>query len=276
MSRLVAMIMAFFSVGLVFFVTNLKADAEKDRKAFVKYFANKFSDTPQADFINGIYSIDAPSREQWEAIEEFPPYELDLEEGEALYETPFKNGKTYANCFGDKGRQHYPYFDEKMKQVITLELAINQCRKANKEKPLKYKKGAIAKIAAYMAYQARGEKIDVNIASEGARKAYEEGKRFYYSKRGQLNFSCATCHVYGSGQYVRADRLSPGIGHTSHFPVYRSKWQALGTLHRRFAGCNQQVRAKAFKAQSKEYRNLEFFLAYMSNGLEINGPGARK
>jgi sulfur-oxidizing protein SoxA len=47
-------------------------------------------------------------------------------------------------------------------------------------------------------------------------------------------------------------------------------------MHRRFGGCNEQVRAKAFPAQSPEYRNLEYFLTYMSNGLEVNGPGARK
>jgi hypothetical protein len=46
--------------------------------------------------------------------------------------------------------------------------------------------------------------------------------------------------------------------------------------HRRFVGCNKQVRAKAFKPQGDEYRNLEYFLTYMSNGIPWNGPGARK
>jgi sulfur-oxidizing protein SoxA len=36
------------------------------------------------------------------------------------------------------------------------------------------------------------------------------------------------------------------------------------------------VRAKDFKAQGEEYRNLEYFLTAMSNGLEFNGPSARK
>jgi sulfur-oxidizing protein SoxA len=58
--------------------------------------------------------------------------------------------------------------------------------------------------------------------------------------------------------------------------VYRSKWGELGTLHRRFGGCNKQVRAKPFKPQSEEYRNLEYFLTHMSNGIEFNGPSARK
>ncbi len=58
--------------------------------------------------------------------------------------------------------------------------------------------------------------------------------------------------------------------------MYRSKWGELGTLHRRFDGCNKQVRAKPFKAQGEEYRNLEYFLTHMTNGMDFNGPSARK
>ncbi len=57
---------------------------------------------------------------------------------------------------------------------------------------------------------------------------------------------------------IRADKLSPALGHVSHFPVFRSKGGELGTLHRRYGGCNKQVRAKPFPAQSDEYRALEY------------------
>ena len=106
--------------------------------------------------------------------------------------------------------------------------------------------------------------------------AYEEGKKFYYTKRGQLNFACANCHVQNPGNKVRTEIISPPYGHTTGWPVYRSKWGNMGTLHRRFGGCNEQVRAKAFQPQGPEYRNLEYFLTYMSNGLPLNGPSARK
>ena len=128
-----------------------------------------------------------------------------------------------------------------------------------------------------MAYTSRGNKFNIVIPDDPrALAAYEKGKEFYYSKRGQLNFSCSNCHLGSSGMMVRADKLSPALGQPTHFPVYRSKWGEMGTLHRRFGGCNEQVRAKAFPAQSEEYRNLEYFLTYMSNGLEVNGPGARR
>lgn len=270
------LLLAFLYAG----TSSVYAGPEEDRKAFVKYFSDRFADVSFDDYANGVYALDTDLREQWQAIEDFPPYELAIERGQTLFETPFTNGKSYADCFENGGigvRQNYPYFDTDRGEVITLELTINECREANGEKPLRYKKGDIAAVSAYMAYTSRGKKFDVEIPSDPrALAAYEEGKRFYYSKRGQLNFSCADCHLGASGMMIRADKLSPALGHPTHFPVYRSNWGELGTLHRRFAGCNEQVRAKSFKAQSEIYRNLEYFLTYMSNGLETNGPGARR
>lgn len=256
-----------------------QASPEADREKFVEFFLDRFKETEFSDFQNGVYAIDLPSREQWEAMEEFPPYEIAIENGEAMWNTPFANGKTYADCFGpvEQVRGKYPYFDTDMGEIRTLEGDINACREANGEKALKLKKGAIADLSAYIGYQARGQKIDVEIPNDPrAMAAYEMGKNLYYRKSGQLNMACADCHMYYSGRKARADLLSPSLGHTSHFPVYRSKWGELGTLHRRFAGCHKNIRAKPFAAQGEEYKALEYFLAYMSNGIEINAPGARK
>ena len=256
------------------------ATPEEDLAEFRDFYAKRFPATPFDDYINGVYSIDPESRAQWEDIEEFAPYELNISNGETLFNTPFANGNSYADCFENGGigiRQNYPYFDSDRGEVITLELAINECREANGEKPLKWKRGPIADISAYMAYTSRGNVFDIKIPDDPrALAAYERGKKHFYQKRGQLNMACADCHKFYSGNLVRADLLSPALGHLSHFPVYRSKWGGLGTTHRRYGGCNGQVRAKPYPAQSEEYRALEYFHTYMSNGLVVNGPGARK
>ena len=162
-------------------------------------------------FANGVYSINADARSQWEAIEEFPPYEIDIEDGETLWNTPFANGNTYASCFGGTAavRTQYPYFDTDKGEIVTLEGSINKCRKDNGEKPLKYKKGKIAQLSAYMAFESRGQVFDVKIPNDDALAAYVRGKRHFYQKRGQLNLACADCHVYNSGMNARADLLSP-------------------------------------------------------------------
>ena len=258
----------------------VQASPQQDLKEFRSYFTKRFPDVPKKEFVNGVYAIDEASRKQWESIEEFPPYELSVDKGKKLFETPFKNGKTYASCFRNGGigiKQNYPYFDTASGKVVTIEGAINACRVKNGEKALGWKKGKLADISAYMAYTSRGNKTNVKIPSDpGAMAAYERGKNHFYAKRGQLNMSCADCHQWNAGNRVRADLLSPALGHTTHFPVYRSKWGSLGTLHRRYGGCNKQVRFKPFKAQSDEYKALEYFHTFVNNGLELNGPGARK
>ncbi|MCG8426758.1 MAG: sulfur oxidation c-type cytochrome SoxA [Chromatiales bacterium] len=256
------------------------ASPEEDRAIFQKYFKERFPAVPTEEFANGVYSIDPVGRENWEAIEEFPPYETFIDAGQEMWEKPFANGKTYKDCFPDgpaiAGK--YPHWDKKKGSVITLPMALNACLKANGEKPLKYKKGPINNILSYIAYESRGQVTNVVIPKDDPRamEAYEMGKKFYFTKRGQLNFSCANCHLQNAGMRLRTEILSPALGHTTHFPVYRSKWGTVGSLHRRFTGCNKQVRAKPFKAHGEEYRNLEYFLTYQSNGLELNGPGARK
>ncbi|MCP4187223.1 MAG: sulfur oxidation c-type cytochrome SoxA [Gammaproteobacteria bacterium] len=256
----------------------LASTPTEDLKAFQQYYMDRFPDTPKSDFNNGVYSIDAAARETFESIEEFAPYEIDIEKGEELYHKPFANGGTYNDCFGEPGVRHlYPQFDSETGKIVTLESAINDCRKAAGEKKLKYKKGTIAELTAYMAYESRGNVFDIKIPNDPRALAhYNRGKRHWYSKRGQLNMACADCHWTNAGNMLRAERLGPAFGHMTHFPKYRAKWGNLGTPHRRFAGCNSQVRAKPFKAQSDEYKALEYFLTYMGNGLEANGPATRK
>lgn len=264
-----------------------QATPDDDLKTFRSYFTKKFPDTPVNDFINGVYSVDKASREQWEAFEEFPSYEIFVDKGEELFNTPFANGKGFKDCFPDykKGiKQDYPHYDTDKGEVVTLEGDINKCLTDNGEKPYKWKKGKITHLGAYLTYLSRGNKTHVVVPDDaGAVAAYNRGKKHFYAKRGQLNMACADCHYYYSGSKIRADILSPALGHTTGFPVYRNKWagksksgDGMGTIHRRYGGCNKQVRAKPFKAQSDEYKALEYFHTYMSNGLEINGPSQRK
>ncbi|WP_455203720.1 sulfur oxidation c-type cytochrome SoxA [Kaarinaea lacus] len=256
------------------------AGPEEDRKAYQDYFKKRFPSVLFDEFINGVYAIDQGSREQWESIEELPPYEIAVDEGEVLVNKPFKNGRNIASCFKNKGigvAANYPYFDVRKGQVITLAVDVNDCLTKNDEPTLKYAQGPMASILAYLASMSRGRPIAVEDPSfhPAALDAYKSGKQFYYARRGKLNLSCAHCHVDHSGRKLRANILGPGLGQVSHFPVYRSKWGNVGTLHRRMEGCIKQMNAKPFGPQSEEYRNLEYFMTYMSNGLTWNGPGIR-
>jgi len=254
-------------------------DPAAEAKAFRNYFTKKFPDVKLEDFVNGPYSLNQDMRRQWEQIEQFPPYEFSLEKGKELFAKPFTNGKRYADCFPNQGigvRQNYPYFDEKDGKVVTLELALNDCRESNGEPAVSYLGDDMAALTAYMAFTSRGKPFDIRIPNDPrALEAYQDGKRYFYTRRGQLNFSCATCHVQNPGQRIRAEVLAPALGILNAMPIYRSEWGGMATISRRFTTCNSQIRGVPLEPQSQEYRDLEYYLSYVSNGLPISGPGAR-
>jgi L-cysteine S-thiosulfotransferase len=254
-------------------------DPDADFKAFRNYFTKLFPNVPLNDFVNGPYSMDADLRKQWKAIDDFPPYDFAIDRGKEMFATPFKNGKTYGDCFADKGigiRQNYPYFDLKTGEVITLELALNRCREANGEEPYSYVKDEMASLTAYMAFTSRGKPFDIKIPNDPlALAAYQKGEEYFYGRRGQLNFSCASCHVQNPGDHIRTEVLAPALGIVAAMPIYRSEWNGMGTMSRRLVTCNSQVRGVPLKPQDELYRDVEYYLSYMSNGLPISGPGAR-
>jgi len=291
--------------------SDFNEQAEKDRLALIKYFEAKFEDPfknrntffPYStddelknnimsglkfqDFSKGNYSFSKNGRMSYDEIKEFPPYEEFVENGEALYEKSFANGKSFKDCFPDPAvaGSMYPYFDEKKKDVMTLTVAVNECLTSNGEQAWNANKGKIAHLEAYFAQEAQDaeKKIDVKINSKEAMEAYNRGKEYYYTQRGYLNLSCAECHVQGAGQRVRNESLSPFLGQVTHFPVYRLKWGAadanndgLGTLERRMSGCIKDQGQVPPKYDAKEMKDLLFFMAYMSNGMKIDGPDIRK
>ncbi len=254
-------------------------DPTLDTKAFQSYYQQQFPKLPLKDYVNGSYNFSASLRKQWKQILEFPPYSFAVDDGKTLFETKFPNGKSYASCFPNGGigiAQNYPMFDGKTGKVVTLGLAINQCRTDNGLKPLKLTKGPLADIDAYMTSTSDGKPINVVVPNnKAALAAYTVGKEYFYSRRGQLNFSCASCHVQASGLHLRGDILAPALGMTASFPLYRSKWGDMGTLVRRFIGCNEKVKGAPLKADSPVYADLAYFLTTMSNGLPVAGPGSR-
>ncbi len=263
------------------FPFSLMATPLDDLREFRKIYYDLFPQLKLEDYADGIYAIDPISRQSWLAIEEFPPYEPAIDAGKLLFETALKKGKFYGDCFENKGMaiaQHYPLWDEARAEVITLAMAINNCRLKYQLPPLDYQRGEIAQILAYMTYTSRGKRINIKVPKNNPKAvaAYQQGKNYYYQRRGQLNFSCALCHVKYAGKRIRSEVLSPALGHPSGWPTYRLKWGEVGTLHRRFIECHRQIRADAPKAQSIELRNLEYFLTFMSNGIPINAPSTRR
>src|SRR4029078_3289567 len=98
----------------------------------------------------------------------------------------------------------------------------------------------------YMALTSRGTPFDIKIPTEPrALEAYQKGQEYFYTRRGQLNFFCATSHVQSPGERIRAEVLAPALGILNAMPIYRSEGSCMGTTCRRFTTCNSQTRRRA-------------------------------
>ncbi|WP_455205657.1 sulfur oxidation c-type cytochrome SoxA [Kaarinaea lacus] len=255
------------------------AGPAEDLQSYQNFFKQRFPEMSLQDLSKGMYNFSDDKRSQYEDIMEFPPYEVSIEEGKELFDTEFKNGKTYADCFDNGGKEiahTYPRFDSKTGKVQTLAAAVNQCREANGEKPLDYLKGNLVKILAYMADSSRGKPIQVSVPDDPrALAAYNEGKKIYFTRRGPRDFACYHCHWEASGLRIRGNELSPAVGQAANFPVYRSKWGDIGTIQRRYKGCMNNIGAVPLPVQSEAMNNLEYFHTFLSNNVPMSAPNSR-
>mgnify|MGYP007125388725 CR=1 FL=1 len=83
-------IYAFFLLFVAAFST--KATPLEDQQQLRQYYQQLFPTLKPADYAQGVYAIDPIAKQSWLAINEFPPYQPALEEGEILFNTPFKKG----------------------------------------------------------------------------------------------------------------------------------------------------------------------------------------
>ncbi|NOX25133.1 MAG: sulfur oxidation c-type cytochrome SoxA [Deltaproteobacteria bacterium] len=214
--------------------------------------------------------------------EEGNPADFLLDDGKDLANKVVgSKGKSCASCHGKdavklKGAATtFPRYDAALKGIMTFPLQINTCRERQMgAKPLKYESYDQLALTMYIKSLSNGMPIRVSIDGL-AQPFYKKGEATYYRRQGQLNFSCAICHVQYAGYKARANLISNNKHHADHWPGYRLKWNKTGSLQRRFRGCLKNMRAKRKPYESAEYRDLELYLTYINNGDLIQVPGMR-
>lgn len=267
------------AIGLTLLSLGARADPEEDRQRLWHYYSQKFPHVKVEDHVYGALAFDPDARDQYDAIMDFPPFWLQLDKAERLFKTPFRNGRTYADCLPNGGRMiagNYPMFDVARGRVVTFENLLNECRVRNGEEAYDYDDAAsMGLLTAYARSLSDGMKMNIKVDSEAARQAYEEGKRIFYQRMGQLNFSCASCHVEAAGRRMRSEVLSPVTGQAVHWPVFRGGDEVM-TLQMRYTECYGYMRQVADQPGSTRLNNLEYFHAYMSNGMPLQASVFRK
>ena len=232
-----------------------------------------------SDLRSGTEFVSPETRAQQEDLTVNPGM-LWVEQGEKLWrEADGADGKSCASCHGEASSlagvaTRYPVYDAKAQRLLNLEGRIQQCRvERQKAAPLAYESQPLLSLTALVAHQSRGQPMGATIDGP-ARPFFEAGRTLYYEQQGQLDLSCAQCHEQSWGKRLRTERISQG--HPNGFPAYRLEWQTMGSLHRRLRACFQGVRAEPFVSGSPELVNLELYLAWRAQGLNIETPAVRR
>ena len=139
-------------------------------------------------------------------------------------------------------------------------------------KPWKYESDQLLAMTVYVRHQSHGMPMNVSVDGD-AIPFFKKGEAFFNQRRGLLDMSCKHCHEDNPGHLARANLLTQA--QTNGFPTYRLKWQKVGSTHRRFRGCNKNIRAKPYGYASDEYTNLELYVAWRGRGLPVETPSVR-
>ncbi len=245
------------------------AAAEQVRSELAARLQKSLPGLTNADYALGSAAFDPELRAK---LEEHPsPAGAGiLDDGKKIWTRKFKDGRALAACFPNGGRRiagTYPQYDARLKRVVTLETAINQCLKAHGEPLLDVDEARTrGALVAYVRSLSDKQKVAVRV-SAAAEGRFEQGRRLYFTRMGQRNFACASCHVQGAGKRYADMALSPPIGQAVHGTFIRDG-VAIG-LQTRIRECLERMGAAPFPAGSEELNNLEYFLAYLSNGLPL-------
>lgn len=247
------------------------AAAEPARAEIAAVLRQAYPSLGLPEFATGSAAFDERRREQLAANTPAPGARQAIEAGRLLFLRKFGNGRTLAGCFPNGGRRvaaAYPQYDAKLKRVVTLETAINQCLKTHGEPlmdPADEKTMGVA--LAYLRSLADGQKLSVRVASPAAEQRFAEGKRLFFTRMGQHNQACASCHLQHAGRYLGEAALPAALGLGAHWPTIRG--ERASSLQMRMRECLARVGAAPFAGGSEELAHLEYFLSFLANGVVL-------
>ncbi len=232
-------------------------------------------DLPREDVVSGLEFVTAETRAL--QTDDFAnPGLLWVDRGRALFEQS-DGYRSCADCHQDRlagTYARYPQVDAEANALLSIDDRINRCRTTRQQQePLPADASQLLALSMYVAAQSNGMPYDVSIDGE-AQPYFEQGRAYFFQRRGQLNLACHQCHDQNWGKKLRGDTISQG--QPTAFPGYRMEWQGAGSLHRRLRDCDAGVRAEPHALGSAEYKALELYLAWRAGDLLIEAPGVRR
>lgn len=246
------------------------ATPEQQRQSLIQALQKRFPGTTPNDWVLGVENPAAGVQ----AI----PLNADnatnsadiLAIGKKAWDRKFRNGKSLATCFPNGGKRvaaTYPQFDAKARKVVTVEMAINQCLVLHGETEIAVSDTtAMGPLSAYFKSLSDGQPLNVRVSTVQAREKFDSGRALFQRRIGREDQACASCHVLNAGSVVGQHGMSAVVGQAVTWPRLQPGGQVL-RLQVQFQRCMQRSGAEPFALGSEEFNNLEYFHAFVSNGL---------
>lgn len=279
--RIVLATILLLSTALVWAAQGLSARTlertpEQERVAMIIALKAKLPGSEPADWVVGGVA--------WEPNVRSTPLTADnatnsadiLAIGKKRWEQKFRDGKTLAHCFPNGGKRvaaTYTQVDPKTKAVITFEDAINRCLRLHGEPTISTDNPevwsqAMGPLAAWGRSLSEGQKLNVRVSGAAALGRFEAGRHLFHTRLGEQDAACASCHVLKAGTLIGDAGIAPAVGMAVAWPKLLPGGKTR-LLSNQFQRCMTRVGAVPFDLQAEEFDNLEYYLAFLSNGLPL-------
>ncbi len=206
-----------------------------------------------------------------------------VDKGEELYKKREASGFSCATCHGDAEPRFktwaaaMPKWEPRFDKVIGIEEFVFRHAKATTGATWLMQSDENIAMAVYLRNVANGQEMTVDVASPGAKEAFERGRALAEVKIGALNFSCRDCHdpARGGLKWIRGQWLAEQKGQLDHFPTWRTSLNQIWDIRKRFQWCGVAIWANELPPDAKQYGDLELYLASVNAGQKLNVPGIR-
>lgn len=255
---------------------------------FQRYFKNRFPGTRLEDFSKGAFGLPqfGAQKISRQLLSTIPPYEHNLNKIEHQWTKRFGTLGSLADCMQRyPGAYQFPFAFNG--EVITVEKAINQCISSLGKSELAYNSDNLNRFSAIFRSQFRGQATKTRYTDTDLRRQYQQGRQLFWSKRGQNDYSCASCHVENAGNRLSDEVVSTSLGQSNSFPLYspnrvkklksiaNSSNQNWLSLHDQYSLCFIRSGAVPLLPQSEPYIALEVYQSVLDTGVPLSAPGFR-
>ena len=203
-----------------------------------------------------------------------------IDKAQALWKENGPGGKSCNSCHSNPAAAFktwaasMPKWEPRLDKVLGVEEFVTRHAKATTGAAWLMETDDNRVMSVYLHFLANGQPINVDM-SPPAKAAAQRGEALANRKLGELNFACTDCHGKSANHWIRGQWLGAPKGQYDHFPTWRTSQQKIWDIRQRFQWCQVNIRANELPPDSKEYGDLEMYLATQSQGLKISVPGIR-